>query len=59
MKMELSESTNLLLTLHRELHDFKDDPEFHNLGFGVRSRAGQTFTIRFLKWRIRVDETSV
>ena len=46
--MGLSESTELLLTLHRELHEFKDDPEFHNFGFGVRSR--------FRDWRIRVDK---
>ena len=46
--MKFSESTNLLLTLHRELHEFKDDPEFHNVGFGIQSR--------FRKWKIRVEK---
>ena len=45
-RIKSSESTDLLLTLHRELHEFKDDPKFHNIGFGVQSR--------FRQWMIRV-----
>ena len=48
--MKLSESTKRLLTLHRELHEFKDDPEFHNFGFGVSSR--------FRSWWICVEKLS-
>ena len=45
---EFSENTKQLLALYLELHSFKDDPEFHQVGFGV--------CCRFHDWRIQVEE---
>ena len=45
---EFSESTKLLLALYQELHLFKDDPEFHEVGFGA--------CCRFHDWQTRVQE---
>ena len=45
---EFSESTKLLLALYQELHLFKDDPEFHEVGFGA--------CCRFHDWQTRVEE---
>jgi len=43
----LSAHTRQLLALYEELHSFKDDPTFHEVGFG---RGG-----RFRDWRTRVE----
>ena len=43
-----SKSTKQLLALYIELHSFKDDPEFHQVGFGV--------CCRFYDWQIQVEE---
>ena len=45
---EFSESTKQLLALYQELHLFKDDPEFHEVGFGA--------CCRFHDWQTRVQE---
>ena len=45
---EFSENTKLLLALYQELHLFKDDPEFHEVGFGA--------CCRFHDWQTRVEE---
>ena len=42
-----SEQTKRLLALHKELHSFKDDPEFHQVGFGA--------CCRFHEWQARVE----
>ena len=45
-----SENTKRLLALYQELYLFKDDPEFHQVGFGV--------CCRFNDWQKRVVELS-
>ena len=45
---DFSESTKQLLALYLELHSFKDDSEFHQVGFGV--------CCRFYDWQIQVEE---
>ena len=44
---EFSAHTNQLLTLYEELHSFKDDPTFHEVGFGR--------CCRFSDWQTRVE----
>ena len=48
--VEFSEDTKQLLTLYQEFLRFKDDPEFHQIGFGV--------CCRFNDWQRRVEELS-
>ena len=43
-----SKSTKQLLALYLELHSFKDDSEFHQVGFGI--------CCRFYDWQIQVEE---
>ena len=45
---DFSESTKQLLALYLELHSFKDDSEFHQVGFGI--------CCRFYDWQIQVEE---
>lgn len=47
---DLSEHAQALLSLHRELHEFKDDPKFHDVGFAV--------CCRFNEWLREVDNLS-
>ena len=47
---EFSENTKRLLALYQELCLFKDDPEFHQVGFGV--------CCRFNDWQKRLEELS-
>ena len=44
---EFSANTKQLLTLYEELHSFKDDPTFHEVGFGR--------CCRFHDWQTRVE----
>ncbi|MYC99803.1 MAG: hypothetical protein F4X13_11135 [Gammaproteobacteria bacterium] len=44
---EFSAHTTQLLTLYEELHSFKDDPNFHDVGFGT--------CCRFHDWQTRVE----
>jgi hypothetical protein len=44
---EFSANTKELLTLYQELHSFKDDPNFHEVGFGR--------CCRFHDWQTRVE----
>jgi len=46
-KDDLSENAQILLSLHKELQEFKDDPQFHDVGFAD--------CCRFNKWLERVD----
>lgn len=44
---EFSAHTKQLLALHEELHSFKDDPHFHDVGFGT--------CCRFHEWQTQVE----
>ena len=44
---EFSAHTKQLLALYKELHSFKDDPTFHEVGFGT--------CCRFHDWQTRVE----
>ncbi|MCZ0935704.1 MAG: hypothetical protein OXJ54_11025 [Gemmatimonadetes bacterium] len=44
---EFSAHTTQLLTLYEELHSFKDDPNFHDVGFGT--------CCRFHDWQTRAE----
>ena len=46
----LSEASTVTLDLFRELYEFRNDPEFHRIGFSV--------TGRFNAWMVRLDETA-